>query len=112
MVRLLKRVVFQIRFTGNPSESGADKTINFKSSDLLPPPMAITLLDLKTTSSDLARIPLVLAGSALVLATSLFVLRRKVYVKPQILHEIDLETRAGSPTNLGDPFHVLDIDAN
>jgi hypothetical protein len=36
--------VFQVRFVINPSQSGADKTVNFQSKDLLPP-TAITLMD-------------------------------------------------------------------
>ena len=32
----------------------------------------------------------------------------KVYVKPEIVYELELETRAGSPIGMGDPFHLLD----
>jgi hypothetical protein len=34
---------------------------------------------------------------------------RKPYVKPEIIHELDLETRAGSP-NLPDPLNPFGID--
>ena len=34
--------------------------------------------------------------------------RLKVYVKPEIVYELELETRAGSPIGMGDPFHLLD----
>lgn len=32
----------------------------------------------------------------------------KVYVKPEILIEIELGVRAGSPIGSGGPFHLLD----
>lgn len=31
---------------------------------------------------------------------------RKIYEKPAIIHELDLEVRAGSPNSLLDPFNV------
>jgi hypothetical protein len=44
--------VFQVRFVINPSQSGADKTVNFQSKDLLPP-TAITLMDFSASSAGL-----------------------------------------------------------
>jgi hypothetical protein len=35
---------------------------------------------------------------------------RKEYVKPEILHELELETRAGSPVGLDDPFNLLKFE--
>lgn len=32
---------------------------------------------------------------------------RKEYTKPEIIHELDLETRAGSPAGFNDPFDLL-----
>lgn len=32
---------------------------------------------------------------------------RKEYIKPEIVHELDLETRAGSPVGFDDPFDLL-----
>jgi hypothetical protein len=32
---------------------------------------------------------------------------RKAYIKPEIIHELELETRAGSP--LGDPLDLFDL---
>jgi hypothetical protein len=31
---------------------------------------------------------------------------RKVYTKPEIIHELELETRAGSPLGLPDPLNM------
>jgi hypothetical protein len=31
---------------------------------------------------------------------------RKLYVKPEIVHELELETRAGSPLGLPSPFDL------
>lgn len=42
--------VFQVRFVINSSQSGADKTVNFQSKDLLPP-TAITLMDFSGSSA-------------------------------------------------------------
>ncbi|HZD56715.1 MAG TPA: hypothetical protein VE136_08335 [Anaerolineales bacterium] len=42
--------VFQVRFVINPSQSGADKTVNFQSKDLLPP-TAITLMDFRGSAT-------------------------------------------------------------
>ncbi|MFQ5593657.1 MAG: hypothetical protein ACE5HA_05875 [Anaerolineae bacterium] len=43
--------------------------------------------------------------------------RRKPYARPRIIHELELETRAGSPLGIDpldplDPFNLLDRDAN
>ncbi|HEX6303412.1 MAG TPA: hypothetical protein VFZ76_04425 [Anaerolineales bacterium] len=32
---------------------------------------------------------------------------RKEYIKPEIVHELELETRAGSPVGFEDPFNLL-----
>jgi hypothetical protein len=32
---------------------------------------------------------------------------RKVYLKPEIVHELELETKAGSPLGSEDPFDLL-----
>jgi hypothetical protein len=38
---------------------------------------------------------------------------RKSYVKPQIIHEFELETRAGSPLPFGgDPLDPTNLDLN
>lgn len=34
---------------------------------------------------------------------------RKPYSKPEIIHELELETRAGSPLGMPDPFHPLGL---
>ena len=34
---------------------------------------------------------------------------RKPYVKPEIIHELELETRAGSPLGMPDPFDPLGL---
>jgi len=39
------------------------------------------------------------------------VLRRKPYTKPEIIHELALETRAGSPLGVPDPFDPFGLDA-
>lgn len=36
--------------------------------------------------------------------------RRKPYVKPEIIHELELETRAGSPLGMPDPFDPLGLE--
>ncbi|HEY5575021.1 MAG TPA: hypothetical protein VIK64_18520 [Anaerolineales bacterium] len=35
---------------------------------------------------------------------------RKVYVKPEIIHEMELETKAGSPAGSEDPFDLLGFE--
>ncbi len=38
---------------------------------------------------------------------------RKSYIKPQIIHEFELETRAGSPLPFGgDPLDPTNLDSN
>ena len=34
---------------------------------------------------------------------------RKPYAKPEIIHELELETRAGSPLGMPDPFDPLGL---
>ena len=34
---------------------------------------------------------------------------RKPYAKPEIIHELELETRAGSPLGIPDPFDPLGL---
>ena len=34
---------------------------------------------------------------------------RKPYTKPEIIHELELETRAGSPLGMPDPFDPLGL---
>ena len=34
---------------------------------------------------------------------------RKPYTKPEIIHELELETRAGSPLGIPDPFDPLGL---
>ena len=36
--------------------------------------------------------------------------RRKPYTKPEIIHELELETRAGSPMMLPDPYDPYNLD--
>lgn len=33
--------------------------------------------------------------------------QRRLYIKPEITHELDLETRAGSPLGAPDPLDLL-----
>jgi hypothetical protein len=35
---------------------------------------------------------------------------RKPYTKPEIIHELELETRTGSPLGMPDEFDLLDLD--
>ena len=35
---------------------------------------------------------------------------RKAYLKPEIVHEFELETRAGSPTSLDQPFDFFGLE--
>lgn len=35
---------------------------------------------------------------------------RKIYLKPEIIHELELETKAGSPVGGEDPFDFLGFE--
>jgi len=34
---------------------------------------------------------------------------KKAYAKPEIIHELELETRAGSPLSIPNPFDMFDL---
>jgi hypothetical protein len=69
--------VFQVRNAINANLSGADKTVNFQSKDLLPPPTAIALMDFGASTAHLNWITAALALIAFSLGLSFFVLYRK-----------------------------------
>jgi hypothetical protein len=69
--------VFQIRHVVNPSNQGADKTVNFQSSALLPPPTAITLMNFAGSSDQAPWLAYALIAGMALLAASFLVLRRR-----------------------------------
>lgn len=67
--------VFQIRHIVNPSNQGADKTVNFQSSALLPPPTAITLMNFGGSSDRVPWITYAVIAGMVLLGSAFLVLR-------------------------------------
>jgi len=67
---------FQVRFVLHAGGNGADKTVNFKSNDLLPPPTAVTLIDFDATSGNPDWQYPVLAAGALFMAIAIVGIRK------------------------------------
>lgn len=69
--------VFQVRNIVNPSNKGADKTVNFQSKDLLPPPTAITLMNFGGSSDQILWPAYALIAGLVLLGSAILVLRRR-----------------------------------